>query len=256
MSIRTVVYTAIFGQKDDAPVLLNRDAETDCEFDFVCVTDNTDLKSDDYRILLSSPRFADVTKNAREVKINGFPGMENYDVAIWHDSSVHMDRASLTELAAFGRRNQMSTFHHKRGCAYMEAIACIDQKKDSPIRITLQMIRYFLAGMPAGAGFHETTIAVYRCATYLNSELHTLWWNEVKNRSRRDQLALAYARWKTGTGIHLLEGTTGTGFDNRFSKWVGHRYPHYLDTSLVSRLNSHLIRGICKKLIYAMRRRR
>lgn len=254
--LRIAIYTAIFGNKDDAPRLVNAEFDLRGDFDLICVTDNPDLKSDDYRMIPVQAQFSDVTKNARAVKINGFEGIADYDVAIWHDSSVRMDKAALPELAKFGTENMISAFHHRRCCIYLEAIGCIDQQKDSPIRITMQMFRYFLDGMPASDWFQETTIVVYQCRTYLKSELQTIWWNEVRNRSRRDQIALAYAKWKAKVKVQLLEGITGTGADNRFSVWVGHRYDHYVDDNILHKMNSYLIRGVCKKLIYEMRRRR
>ncbi|HAP70696.1 MAG TPA: hypothetical protein DCR04_13400 [Flavobacteriales bacterium] len=251
--MRVIVYTAIFGGKDNAPTL-NRDAVSKHEVRFVCITDNPNLKSDDYEVIIQPIEYSDITKNARKIKVTGFKGIENYDVAIWHDSSIEIDCSKLDQLIEYGRSNQLSTFHHPRNCTYLEAIACIDQHKDHAIRITIQMFRYFLKGLPTNSGLNETTVLVTRCKDYMGSELQIIWWNEILNWSRRDQLSLSYARWLTGSKeIGTLEGAR---IENPYTVWKGHKHETYTDKNPLGILNSRLVRGLCKKLIYYMRRRR
>lgn len=256
MGNRIAVYTAIFGDKDNPPELLNKNQAALSEIDFYCVTDNTNLKTDDYDIQICSQKFTDITKNARYIKVNGFKGIENYDIAIWHDSSVMLYVDKIQELASLVEDHPLSTFHHVRYCAYLEAIACIDQKKDSGPRIAAQMFRYFKEGFPANYGLHETTITVFNCSKYLNSDLHKTWWNEIEMRSRRDQLSLAYARWKTQTEIGLLDHWSVSGAKNSYSKHVGHKHDRYDHQNPLLFINFSPIRWISKKLIFEMRRRR
>ena len=254
--MKTLVYTAIFGNKDEAPILLKKKGVDLSDFRFLCVTDNPELKSEDYEVVLVKSEFSDVTKNARKIKVNGYGDMSEYDVAIWHDSSVRLHANQLAELTNSGNHEILSVFHHRRYCAYMEAIACIDQNKDSPIRITRQMFRYFNEGFPSNFKLHETTIMVINTDSFVGSKLQQTWWNEVANRSRRDQLSLAYARWKTNTEVALLADTSNSGFNNRFSTYIGHRHVRYEHIGFKLTLELKIIRVICKKLIYAMRRHR
>ena len=252
--MRVLVYTAIFGGKDNAPALENPDKIPAIDIRFVCITDNHELKSVHYEVVVKPMEYSDVTKNARKIKVTGFNGIVDYDVAIWHDSSTTIDCSKLEQLIDYGRSNQFSTFHHPRNCAYLEAIACIDLHKDHALRIAIQMFRYFLKGLPANAGLNETTVLVTRCKDHLGSQLQTIWWNEILNWSRRDQLSLSYARWITGTDqIGILEGSR---IENPYTTWRGHLHESYTDKNPLGIFNSRPIRGICKKLIYDMRRRR
>lgn len=201
-------------------------------------------------------KFSDVTKNARDIKVNGIAGMENFDVAIWHDSSVRLHVDKLSELAKVAETNMLSAFHHVRYCAYLEAIACIDQNKDAALRITAQMYRYFREGFPANNKLHETTIMVINCAEFMKSQLQTIWWNEIEHRSRRDQLSLSYARWKTNTEVGLLDHWQASGFKNDYSTWIGHKHARYDHKNPLFSINSRLIKLVCKKLIFEMRKRR
>ena len=254
--MKTLVYTAIFGDKDEAPVLLKKEGVNLSNYRFLCVTDNPKLKSEDYEVVLVNSEFSDVTKNARKVKVNGYGNMGEYDVAIWHDSSVRLHADQINGLIEMGMSKRISVFHHIRYCAYLEAIACIDQRKDAPLRIALQMMRYFIDGFPANNKLYETTIMVLNREGYFGSELQRLWWDELKNGSRRDQLSLAYASWKTKTEINLIADWTRSGSDNDFSTWIGHQHAKYLHKSLALGIDSKLIRGVCKKLIYTLRRSR
>lgn len=253
---KVVVYTAIFGNKDDAPKLINKEQLGNLDIAFVCVTDNPDIQTSDYEVKLVERRFSDITKNARNIKINGFDGIDAFDIAIWHDSSVQLHCDKLHELAVFGEDHMMSAFHHVRYCVYLETIACIDQKKDNPITLTKQVYRYFSEGFPANFGLHETTIMVINLKTYLQSELRTIWWKEIADQSRRDQISLPYARWRSGTEVNLLAHWSVRGHSNEFSAHVGHRYAHYNDPWSFSLATSYPVRMLCKKLLYEMRRRR
>jgi hypothetical protein len=254
--MKTLVYTAIFGDKDEAPILMNRDDVDLTGFDFLCITDNPNLKSSDYDIVQSTPKYSDVTKNARDIKINGIENIGKYDVAIWHDSSVRLHADQLQTLAESGKKHMIAAFHHRRYCAYLEAIACIDQRKDSPIRIVRQMLTYFKEGFPANFKLHETTIMVINPVTFFGSDLQSTWWTEIVSKSRRDQLSLAYARWKTHTEVALLADPSNSGFSNGFSTCVGHRHARYEHTGSDLDVNLKFVRLLCKKLIYIMRGKR
>lgn len=251
--MKILIYTAIFGDKDSVPQVLNYRTDSGLDIDFICLTDNALLKSDLYEMIVVSRQFTDLAKNARYYKLNGPTTILNYDVAIWHDSSIWLDFQKLPELTEFAAQNMVSVFHHKRYCLYREAIACLDNGKDSALKILFQTFRYYWAGVPALNKLHETGIMVSDVRRFFGSELQTVWWNEVKNWTRRDQLALTYARWKTHTEVGLLEGETGEGANNRFSIWKGHQKPDHINQGI---LNSGFIRKVSKKLILEMRRRR
>ena len=254
--MKTLVYTAIFGDKDEGPSLINKDFSTQNEFRYVCITDNPELRSNDYEVICVPLKFSDVTKNARDIKVNGIDGMKDYDVAIWHDSSVQIHCDRIEALTKFAEDNMISVFHHVRYCAYLEAVACINQDKDSAFRIAAQMYRYFLEGFPSNHQLHETTIMVLDCATYYKSDLKRIWWEEILKRSRRDQLSLAYARWKTGVVAGLLAHWKVNRTNNEYSTWIGHKHERYDHSNVLLKINSKLIKGICNKLLYEIRRRR
>ena len=54
--MKVLVYTAIFGGKDQGPELVNKGLLPDLDIRFVCVSDNPDLKSSDYEIIYKPQR--------------------------------------------------------------------------------------------------------------------------------------------------------------------------------------------------------
>jgi hypothetical protein len=138
----------------------------------------------------------------------------------------------------------------------LEAVACINHDKDSPIAILRQINKYYKEGFPANYSLHETTIMVIEPKKYLVSELRKVWWQEIISETRRDQLSLAYARWKTSTEIGLLGHWKLSRTRNPFSNWVGHKHERYINTRFTLNLNWFPVKWLCKKLIFEMRRRR
>lgn len=252
--MKVLVYTAIFGNKDDVPKVLNFKTGGEFEVQFVCLTDNAQLTSEHYKIDVVKPRFTDIAKNARYYKLHGPSNATDYDIAIWHDSSIWIDFSRLRDLVDYGELFSISTFHHKRYCAYLEAIACINSQKDFAIRIAVQMFRYFLKGFPANISLNETGILVLRKPDYFGSEFQRVWWNEIENWSRRDQLSFAYTKWHCQwQDLGLLDGG---GMDNHYSEWHEHLHQNYTSVNILRWFNFELIRILCIKLIYEMRRRR
>lgn len=239
---RTVVYTAIFGDKDEPPTLQNYIHTDLSDFDFICFTDNPSLQSDFYKVIKVKRIFSDVTKNARFYKICGHQELTKYGTAIWHDSSVILDATKIAELASFSSRFALSTFKHGHICIYPEARQCIEMGKDSPVRIALQVLYYgLILNYPLRNGVYETTIMVKNQQNFNGSLLQKKWWQHLRYLSRRDQLSLPVARWISNQEIGILQGK---GFDNPYSSYRGHRYYHYLTSNPFWRINNSLLRKI------------
>ncbi len=250
--MKIAVYTSVFGGKGELQSPSNL-SSLESNVDFFCITDNEDLKSDLYQISIVNPEFKDVAKNARKVKICGFPGIEKYDLAVWHDISIKLDLAQFNKLIADSKAKTISVFHHNRYCLYLEAVSIVRQKKDHALRILVQVARYFLEGYPSNNRLNETGIMVTVPSEYFGSALQTVWWKEVENWSRRDQISLVYSAWKANVTINLLDGG---GHLNPYSEFIGHSYGHYIDTNPLRFFNNRIIRIGVAKLLYEMRRRR
>ena len=91
--------------------------------------------------------------------------------------------------------------HPHRDCVYEEAKACIQRKKDKSITIEAQINKYRFLNYPERNGMVATGIIVRR----KNEEIDKfceLWWREVREHSKRDQLSFNFINWITPINYH------------------------------------------------------
>ncbi len=235
---KILIYSAVYGDKDDAPEVINRQLYPS-ELDFVCVTDNPKLTSSVYTIINIPSKYSDTAKDSKYVKICGPPEFSNYDVAIWHDASIILDCSKIPELIEFAKSYPLSNFIHGERSIYAEGRRCIMMRKDSPIKITIQLLFYSLwLKHPLNEKVYENGILVIDVKSYHGTALQKIWWNHVRFLSRRDQLALPVVRRLTGSKFGVLNGG---GFNNPYSKYRDHKSNSYQSSSIVHKLNGSLL---------------
>lgn len=250
MKRKIAVYTAIFNNHDDLNPPINYE-ESD-NIDYYCITDNENLNDDFYKVIYVEREYYDVTKNARYYKIYGVDPINDYDFSIWHDASLTVDHRMVTELAETAKDYSFSTFRHPdRYCVYDEAIACIDYKKDYPIRLLIQIIFYWIKGIRKNSGMLETSIIVKNNRLYFNNIFYRIWWKHIKIFSRRDQISCIYALKKSNININYILGSRDKNPYSIFNYRVKRRYK---DRNLLRYVRSqhltNLIKYIINKLKY------
>jgi hypothetical protein len=246
---KIVVYTALYGNKDDLKDPIN--FNSNLNIDLLCFTDNVNLKSEYFKIIHIPPTFSDISKNSKLFKIIGFEGILNYETAIWHDASLQIDFQNIDQLLKY-KNYTISAFRHpRRSCIYREAISCVIYSRDYNIRIVFQIFLLMLLGYPANIGLTENTILVINVKKYFNSKLPSIWWFFVKNISKRDQLSLCYALFKTKVKVGILEGN---GFDNIYSVHTIHLYDGFIDKSYLSKINFKIFNKFSIYLIQVFRK--
>ena len=83
-----MVYRALLGGYE---TLREEPVAHESGVDFVCFTDDPDLTSETWRLVLVEPRFpADLVRSARHLKIVGHPVLETYDETLWLDNTVEL----------------------------------------------------------------------------------------------------------------------------------------------------------------------
>ncbi len=235
--MKIVIYTAVFGNKDE--LKMPSGYSNDRNIDYLCFTDNAEMKSDFYQIVLQKRKFKDICKNARFYKIKGFNGIEKYDVAIWHDANITIRHNKIQNLIHYLQNADFATFKHpERNCVYEEGLACIRYNKDYAIRIFMQMILFYLFHYPKQAGLFETGIFVTNVKKFKLKRIHNYWWKWVKHLSRRDQLSLNISALKTNATYRYLPGC---GMKNSFSIFRNHQNQYYKDKSFYKFFNNRYL---------------
>lgn len=220
--MKIAIYSAIFGDKDEIKKPLNY--EKDDNIDYFLITDNENSNSYNYQIIFKKPIYDDITKNARFYKINGLEIFKSYDYVIWHDANIQMIHNKILNITKFAQFKGLAFFRHsERNCIYDEAIKCIELEKDYPFKILKQVYSYYNAGIKNEIGLYATGLIV-KNNELIYEDFINLWWQEIKLKSRRDQISLPYFLNKFNMIPGVIDGCVR---ENIYSVFHKHKHVNY-----------------------------
>ena len=198
-----VVYTCIIGGYDT----LLEPRVVDPDVDYICFTDNTDIKSNVWEIRQIPYEVSDMNlsnvKKQRCIKINPHKYLSEYKMSLWVDGNIEI-LSSVSKLFNENIDKEKSVFipqHPERNCIYAEGSAVIRLKKDTKENVNKQLNGYREEGFPSDYGLVQSNIIIRKHNDYECIKLMEKWWEELKNKSHRDQLSFNYAVWKLQTDI-------------------------------------------------------
>lgn len=200
---RGVVYTVITGAYDS----LKEPLYVDADYDYICYTDNRNLTSDIWMIrYVENPEGLDNVRLSRKYKILGHEYLSEYDYSIYIDGKMQIVGSLKNMVERYSMGNPMLCFPHcSRVCAYKEAEAVVEENRDMSDMITKQMKEYEEEGYPRNNGLIDAACLVRKHQDKVLQKVMECWWNEVKNKSKRDQLSIGYACWKHGFHYDLAD---------------------------------------------------
>jgi hypothetical protein len=229
-----IIYTAITGGYDNLKPPWGEDPGSTARLAFV---DNPDLYAGTgcpgwriglcpgWQIELMGLACLDPLMQAKRCKVLSHEALPpETEFSLWVDgsmefsSSLHPRELALQYL---GDADLALYRHPKRSCSYDEAHACGRAHLDDPDVMARQMNRYRAEGYPRNNGLAECSV-ILRRHTPAVASLNELWWEEINNGSRRDQLSFDYTCWKLGIKYALFPGTR---YDCRDFKMHPHLKP-------------------------------
>lgn len=215
--MKIAIYTSIFGGYDEL-----YDNQYPIEgVDYICFTDSN-IKSNTWKIIKSTPIYTDPNRNAKKYKILPHRYLPEYDYSIWIDGNLRV----ISDIRPLCSGNPHKVYDHmkvvdKRNCIYEEAAFILNAGernykerpdrgmlcwKDNPSLIKKQINKYISEGYPRDNGLATNPILV---RNHNNSEVIKNmedWWEEIKYFSKRDQLSFNYIAWKNKYNFSYLEG--------------------------------------------------
>jgi len=214
---RGAVYSAIIGNYDQVkePKYINPDLE------YILFTDNPNLKSDRWKIkLIDNKDELDNVRLARRIKILGHEYLEGFDYSIWIDGKLEINDDLREYIEQYRGKEPILCFnHYVNDCIYDEKAACVALEKDIPEIMEKQIQRYKEEGYPVHNGLVESGIMVRELRDKRVQKTMELWWKEIIDGSRRDQLSFNYACWKN----NLIYDTTDLFiYGNKYVKLYSH----------------------------------
>ncbi|MBQ3274850.1 hypothetical protein IJH46_00265, partial [Candidatus Saccharibacteria bacterium] len=122
------VYTCITGEYDK----LNEIKKPEKGVDYVCFTNNVKLKSKTWKVIQIHELELSNRLLARKIKILGHPTInKKYEVFVWTDADVIWERAFEDFVEFLGEKDFAVFMHHSRIQIYEEAVACLENRKDT-----------------------------------------------------------------------------------------------------------------------------
>jgi len=206
--VKKVIYTAITGNYDT----LHEPRTISAGWDHICFTNNPNLKSRAWRIIyVNDPTLSNV-RLARMIKILFYEFLKNYELSIWVDGKIQI----AGDMNLFRRdirwaKDFYIKKHPSRNCIYREAVACINQRKDSEEMITRQIQHYRELRYPANNGMVDSCIMV-RKHTDKNKQFCKEWFRQVSEFSYRDQLSFNFVAWEQHLSYMILHPQTDKYF--------------------------------------------
>lgn len=190
---KLVVYTVIMGDYD---YLREPDFVME-NCDYICFTNNKEIKSDVWKIIYDSEANLDNTRWQRRHKVMAHEYLKDYDWSVYVDGNVKI----LGDFREYIRQESKGSTvlclkHPNRDNIYDEAEECKKLNKDSVEIIDEQMNRYKEEGYDAQNGLVVSNVLVRKHSDPEVIALMECWWDEICKGSRRDQLSFNYACWK------------------------------------------------------------
>lgn len=192
---RIAVYTVITGGYDE----LRAPDYVDEQCDYYCITDNQNLMSDFWQMIyITDDMHLGSCKLQRYVKVHPWIYFPEYQYTLYLDGKMTITKSLLEYITLFSNDSPLLAFKHPdRDCSYEEGQECIRLKKDIPESILHQLEAYQREGLPSHYGMIDSAVLFRKHHDPDLQRHHAVWWEEIKNRSRRDQLSFGYACWKT-----------------------------------------------------------
>ncbi len=204
--MKKIVYTVLIGDYDKlgVPGYVPPDWETYCITDSkqTCVGWN-------YITLSEEHKLPDAARTSRKPKILSHAFFPDADVTLYIDANMQIVCDINKILALMPGGVDIANLKHPTRCDVMtESEVIIRKNKDDATVVNSQIKQYIKDGYPVKDQLACNAI-ILRKHTDKVKELNELWWQEICNGSKRDQLSFPYAVWKLGiTWMRIEKGHT------------------------------------------------
>ena len=213
--MRRVVYTCLFGYSE----LFNDFRYERDGIDFVCFTDDPELRSDFWKIELLPRRALDPARAAKKIKALPHVYLAQYDCSLYIDNTVRLKAAPsrlFEEYLAPAKSPLLCFRHPERDCVYDEAKVVLSIGFDTPERVNPQMALYRHLGYPAHNGLTKSALLLRRHQNPALQRVMDTWQEQVFCHSKRDQLSLLPACW-----LKISNPNTSPSGSTPMTCWIG-----------------------------------
>ena len=180
-------------------------------WDYVCVTDDPNLKSNNWKVVLMSKEDRNIQPLKRRA-MSLMIGFQNY-IGSHYDTVITVGGQMVinTNLDSLLRKYQYNStydaaflLHPNRNCVYEEGAFVAQVGRDSRESIDKCLSRYHQEGYPRDNGLYATGVMILNNKSENLKKLLNLWLEVYRTSATvRDQMSLNYSIWK----LHKDRGT-------------------------------------------------
>lgn len=230
---RVAIFTAISSNYDSVkiPTVIDKD------FDYFLFTDRPVADSGVWCVQPFTYISADATRTARFIKTHAHWLFPNYDLAIWVDSNITIlgDLRPVIEGFVTSGMPIGAIPHPLRNSVYEEFNACKRKEKDEDSIMINQIDRYRRVKFEHN-DLIESNFMLFDIGQTVTESVLNLWWCEIENGSKRDQLSLNYALAKCGAGWYRVMERPHSARTSSLFAFVGHDAGRGVAAELLSKL--------------------
>jgi hypothetical protein len=222
-NLRLCVYTCLIGATE---MLNEQPVAAASSIPFICFTDDPDRRSQTWQMRPISPLFElDPVRSQRAVKLRPHEYLPNFDVSLYIDNSVLLDKLPEDLIAEHLPQSGLCLAEHSfRDTVLDEFLAVSTDGLDDQTRIFEQLNHYALScpdvlqEKPYWGG-----ILLRDHRNPALRDMLELWFAHVQRYSRRDQLSINFALRRAGLTPDVLS------IDNHRSSY--HTWPHKMPSN-------------------------
>lgn len=202
---KVIVYTCNFGNYES----IKEPLVVDPNIEYILFTDNKNLTSKNWKIIVLNEQLKDPRRTSRLPKIQPHKYLPAHDVSVYIDSSLEMKVGDVRNmiLECLEEKDIALYSHYKRDCVYDE-IEFVMNSTDRVVHnknLCLAAIeKYKSIDYPKNNGLFENAFIIRRNTKDIQS-LSELWWNEYISGTERDQFTFMYALWIAGIKPNVIK---------------------------------------------------
>lgn len=198
------VFTCITGDYDNLYELeINEPG-----IDYLCYTNNKNLKSDIWKIIYIQDEELDDALLSRKIKILGTPELKKYDVTVWTDACMVWNSSIkdfIDKQVDLNKYDVVGIKHHARKNINEEINACYEYGKIS-LEMAKRIRKYYSDEVfPDNNVLTENGIMFRNFNNKKVQKAMKMLFDMLLEFCGRDQLFLQYVQWKTDLKINPLE---------------------------------------------------
>jgi len=197
----------------------------DENIDFVCFTDDRNLKSNFWNIVYVDSASLGPVKTSKMVKLLPHRFLKSYSRSLYIDNTVKLNELPKNIFERY-RNSKMVCFEHPWwNCIYIETEKLIELGYDDEAILLRQADSYRKSHYPANHGLIAGTVLLRNHREKEIIKLMEVWFGEVLKHSYRDQMSFNYSAWKVGFKPDYFEGKLDGNDLMQWPVYTGHRLP-------------------------------